>query len=293
MKEFGLEEKLQGVTLDNTASNTTLMRELVKLLKNKNLSLADIHFEGFAHILNLGAQDFLKELKLIYDKDHEENSEIDDQDDSELETEVHIATEGLEEESPVTKLRTLFKKLKYSEKLRNKLQCCCGTVGIQMLSPSIDVKTRWNFTHDMIFKAAKMREPLTLLCEMDKDIQPLQLLQSDWDVLTAVVKYLRYFKTLSTILCGEKYVTLPLVIVGFNMLVDKLETAIESLKSQSAKNSTDIRIQSALQSALDKLMKHYSKTNWVYCAVLILDPRFKVETFYLTTWGKEMVNWQV
>lgn len=214
------------MTLDNTASNATLMRELVKLLPNKDLSAVDIHFKCFAHILNLGAQDFLKELKLVNDRDQEEDSEIDDEDDSEMENKIHITTEEMNEESPVKKLRALFIKLKYSEQLRNKLKCCCGTLGVKMLSPSIDVKTRWNSTHDMVNKATKMREALTLLCENDKDLQSLQLLQSDWDVLSAVVKYLRYFKTLSTTLCSEKYVTLSLVIVGFNMLVDKIESAI-------------------------------------------------------------------
>lgn len=45
-----------------------------------------------------------------------------------------------------------------------------------------------------------------------------------------------------------------------------------------------------LEACLSKLMKHYAKSNWVYCAVLILDPRFKVESFYKSSWGREMVK---
>ena len=40
--------------------------------------------------------------------------------------------------------------------------------------------------------------------------------------------------------------------------------------------------------ALSKMLKHYNKFNWVYCAVLILDPRHTTETFELTSWGREM-----
>ncbi|XP_044005883.1 zinc finger BED domain-containing protein DAYSLEEPER-like [Aphidius gifuensis] len=36
------------------------------------------------------------------------------------------------------------------------------------------------------------------------------------------------------------------------------------------------------------MLKHYYKTNWVYCAVLILDPRHKIDTFSATSWGLEM-----
>lgn len=32
--------------------------------------------------------------------------------------------------------------------------------------------------------------------------------------------------------------------------------------------------------------KHYNKTNWIYCIVLILDPRHKVEAFSSSSWGK-------
>ena len=107
------------------------------------------------------------------------------------------------------------------------------------------------------------------------------------------------------------------------MLIDKLEKSITDLNSKTNKNWGDISVQSALQSAYDKLMKHYSKTNWVYCAVLMLDPRHKEETperplisslnintgnikiikkknkknkeetFYLTSWGKEMAQWSI
>lgn len=36
------------------------------------------------------------------------------------------------------------------------------------------------------------------------------------------------------------------------------------------------------------MLKHYNQANWVCCAILILDPRHKVETFASTSWGRDL-----
>lgn len=36
------------------------------------------------------------------------------------------------------------------------------------------------------------------------------------------------------------------------------------------------------------MLKHYTRTNWTYCSDLILNPRHKLETFNLTSWGREI-----
>lgn len=43
-----------------------------------------------------------------------------------------------------------------------------------------------------------------------------------------------------------------------------------------------------LQAGKDKMLKHYIKTNWIYCVVLILDPEHKFETFKKTAWENEL-----
>lgn len=55
-----------------------------------------------------------------------------------------------------------------------------------------------------------------------------------------------------------------------------------------SKNVRKINVERTLQCAYKKLMKHYSKTKWVYCAILLLNSRHKKETFYLTPLGKEI-----
>ena len=41
------------------------------------------------------------------------------------------------------------------------------------------------------------------------------------------------------------------------------------------------------QAGPEKLLKHYHKSNCIYCVCLVLDPRHKIESFNATTWGKD------
>lgn len=47
------------------------------------------------------------------------------------------------------------------------------------------------------------------------------------------------------------------------------------------------------QDARNKIIKYYHKTNWIYAAVLILDPRHKLEAFDMTSWGQELKRMSV
>lgn len=65
------------------------------------------------------------------------------------------------------------------------------------------------------------------------------------------------------------------------MLLDKIENKMQIL------NHTD-KLFNAYQAGREKLLKHYHKSNWIYCVCLVLDPRHKIESFNATTWGKEI-----
>lgn len=140
----------------------------------------------------------------------------------------------------------------------------------------------------MLEKAFQMEDALNMLCQNNNSLRHLTISTLEWSTLRTAAKYLQYFKVLSEILSGEKYITLPTVVVGFNLLLDKLEKAkIEILKKKEI-TPVEKTIAEALQVSIEKLMKHYSKSNWNYCAILVLDPKFKVETFQKTELGREM-----
>lgn len=286
LKEYQLRNKLQGITLDNAANNTTFINELKILFDQEGIQFVakDKHFKCLAHVFNLGVQDFLKELDLQEDNEEEEFESEDDEHESILREEL----ENNKRLQPIAKLRKLFIKLKYSEQLRQKLECCCLTVNIKMITPSIDVKTRWNSTDEMISKAMKMKIPLNLLCTLNQNLECYALSENDWTLLAEAHKHLRHFKYVSQALCGEKYLTLPLVIIAFNLLLDKIDIAMKELEEKIDSNLTDLKVTNALYAAKEKLLKHYNKCNWIYCIVLILDPRFKIEMFDRTEWGKSM-----
>lgn len=90
-------------------------------------------------------------------------------------------------------------------------------------------------------------------------------------------KYFKVFKTVSTLLGGDKCATLPMVIVGFNILLDSIEKQIHELDKKIDRNKIDECLLTAFQAGRDKMLKHYSKTNWIYCALLILDPQHKIK----------------
>ncbi|KAF5277906.1 hypothetical protein FQA39_LY06058 [Lamprigera yunnana] len=70
----------------------------------------------------------------------------------------------------------------------------------------------------------------------------------------------------------EKYLALPMVVVCINILIDNIEGKIFEWDRKTAR---------------DKILKHYGKINWIYAAVLILEPRHKLEAFDIATWGED------
>lgn len=62
----------------------------------------------------------------------------------------------------------------------------------------------------------------------------------------------------------------------------------KQLDSKIERTEVDEQLILGFQAARDKMLKHYTKTNWIYCTTLILDPKDKLETFDLTPWGLEI-----
>lgn len=140
----------------------------------------------------------------------------------------------------------------------------------------------------MLNTALKIKEALNALCRNNICLIKLQLTEDEWKLIVNVTTYLKYFKSLTVVLSGDKYVTLPLVIIGFNMLLDKIESLINILDNKENRDLVDENVLLAFQAGRDKLLKHYRKTNWNYCIALIFDPRHKIETFALTSWGRQL-----
>ena len=276
LEDYKLTDKVPGVTLDNAAATTTCTTELSRLMV---FDAEDQHLRCYAHILNLEVQDLLSTLKIDQTHDAENEGDYDgnienesDEEDEFVENEI-VVNEIIEDSPedndrspsanklPLVKLRTLFKVLKYSEQWQNKLQSCFGITNKKMHVPNIDVSTRWNSTFAMIGTAMKMQRSLHLLCEINEPLQKYLISDYEWLLLSKVYKFLRYFKELTEALSGEKYVTLPLIVIVFNMLVDRIAASIDVLREKADLCLMDESMLQALEVCLAKFMKQYEKSN--------------------------------
>lgn len=87
-----------------------------------------------------------------------------------------------------------------------------------------------------------MRTGINILCISVTDLNDFQITDSEWQILEKIHKFLINFKLLSKKLGGEKYVTLPLVIVSFNLLLDKIESMVKQLDEKPNRSEVDERL---------------------------------------------------
>lgn len=282
LEDKGLGHKLQGITMDNASANTTFIKELQELIPDLNVE--DCHFRCFGHVINLAVQDLFKLLKLNSEANSANEELSDDSVDEDAEVE-----EIQDNSNAICKIRSLFSKIKRSEQLLIKFRSACEATGnSRQMTPVLDVPTRWNSSDDMLQVALNGRNGLGVLCQNVADLKPYALCDEEWKLLEEVHKLLINFKILSKKLGGEKYVTLPMVVVCINILIDNLESKIFEWDRNADRSPVEEQLIIGFQAARDKILKHYRKSNWIYAAILILDPRHKLEAFDMTRWGQEL-----
>lgn len=110
----------------------------------------------------------------------------------------------------------------------------------------------------------------------------------EFKAIETIVGHLKIFKQVCNILSGEKYATLPAAVVALNLFIDRVKSMVENLNKIPERNSLDETLFLSFPAGRDKILKHYKKCNWVYCIVLILDPRYKTRGFSLSSWGKDL-----
>lgn len=286
LEEYGIKEKVSGITMDNASVNDKMMRVLME--REPTLFSEDNHFKCIAHILNLAAQDLMRTLNLRafnFAAEIESDSEPDSEEDCERNDIDDHEDSG---EYTLGKLKTLMVKIKNSEQFRRQLRVATEATKEKYRTPVLDCPTRWNSSLNMISCAIQMSNAINVLCNANRRLAEYAITSEEWAVLKAVETFLRPFKFLTELLSGEKYPTLPNIVVALNQLLDKIEQLITALDIDPNRSQVDETLLLAFQAARDKIIIHYRKTNWIICAVLILDPRHKLETFSLTSWGKNL-----
>lgn len=286
LKKAGLEEKIQGITVDNASVNTAFMRELQDILEVRGIDFnaEDQHFHCFPHVLNLAVHDILAGLEI----DNAKVDEYDDIEDGSDDDQLVVEDDSLEKLPSIVRLRKLCKMVKASDKLKNKLDQYCQLCDEPYADLPLDVKTRWNSSHDLIKTGLRMRKSISEFTKHTQSLRHLCIDEDEWNLLAIIQKQLQSLKKLSEIPSGDQDCTLPTVVVGINVLLDGIEKFCTNLDTKTERTPIDESLIKAFQSGRDKILKHYSKSNWVYCAALVLDPRHKLETCDKTSWGREL-----
>jgi hypothetical protein len=220
-----------------------------------------------AHVLNLGAQQILKEFKQPVDKDtYEAGSDSSDD----------IVT-------AVSRLSFLCRKIRLSPKLRRLLGKVCNEKEVKYLVPIIDVVTRWNSTYDMLVRAVEIKDAMsdTFYRHKDQDLINLVLTDADWACVSQLIEVLAPLKeaTLLASQNGESLMVTSMIPI-YDYCTEMLK---ESLKIFD--ENDDIYI--GIESAIEKLNHYYDKVSPMVGIALILDPTLKKEFL------KKGLGWQV
>ena len=124
LEDFGIADRLLAVTADNASNNSTMMAYMEKYYKENypdaGFSVAWNQVECMAHVLNLGAQQILKNFKQPVDKDTYEASS-DSSDDM---------------VTAISRLSFLCRKIRLAPKLRRLLEKVCNEKEVKYLVPN-------------------------------------------------------------------------------------------------------------------------------------------------------------
>lgn len=128
-----------------------------------------------AHILNLGAQDTLKLLKVktrdrniltSFNKNHCLSDESDESEDDENDFGLNANIDKSNNmRSVITKVRNICKKIRISEVLTKDLKDFCTPLRTNCVKPILDCKTSWNSTCCMIEIFPSLKPAMKMMIE--------------------------------------------------------------------------------------------------------------------------------
>jgi hypothetical protein len=192
LRDFGLENKTLGITLDNASNNDSFVKELSS---GSGTSFKSFHhIRCFAHVLNLGVQAALNVLR-----------------------------------DDFASLRLVIKKVRSSPQYFMKFkELQIGTD----LKPILDVPTRWNSTADMLERALKLKDPLIAFSSIfdsgkKASEATLSLPTNSWINFERLLEYLLPFRKVTLKICGDINPSLSMVVPLYNKLMEHLKTWME------------------------------------------------------------------
>jgi hypothetical protein len=175
IREWGIEDKLFAVTLDNANNNSAMMKLLKNHLLKKKMLLSNgrlVHQHCVAHVINL------------------------------------ICQAGLEFLSPmIEKIRDSVKYIRSSTSRKENFEEIVAQLGITCEKrPCLDVCTRWNSTYLMLSTAREFHGVFDSLHIQDINCTFRPSFE-EWEMANSVCTLLNVFYEATNVISGTKYPT--------------------------------------------------------------------------------------
>jgi hypothetical protein len=218
LEELGINNHIRAITADNASSNLAAFRKLEQSGRMQSFSIQHCTVRCMAHAINLSAQDVMEEIDRDLDPIDEDalsKDEIwkasdprqphDDQDDFDMEAAGEAAVAKI-----FWVARKIISKIRKSNLLSEALEDRQRTMGLPTLKLILDVRTRWNSTHDMIKRLIENRLAVDFLCNREKALYKCNLILDDfdWKWLGILNEVLEIYKNPTTLVSGDSYPTL-------------------------------------------------------------------------------------
>ncbi|PIL33222.1 hypothetical protein GSI_04672 [Ganoderma sinense ZZ0214-1] len=314
LADFGIGEKMLGVTCDNASNNDTMVSAMTE---DERLPSFDGHrarVRCFLHVLSLIVKTLLKQfdgrpdpekavmeeadrvlLNLLeglqgYDSVIEDDAEgeEDDPDDDEVDAMEDMTEEQRAEfevqvrpvKVVLAKIRNLaFKVVNSTTRLLPQWRALCVSQKVPNTLLPRDVRTRWNSTFDMLEGALSHKKVVDKMTgDKTNGLRACELSKDEWQTAAQLYKVLEYFKE-ATLFFSQGTPHLEKVIPA----MDKLDKFLTDT-SRNGKLQPTIRVASSL--AKETLNRYYSYTDMskAYRIAMVMHPRYKTHYFDQMKW---------
>ncbi|XP_031269939.1 zinc finger BED domain-containing protein RICESLEEPER 2-like [Pistacia vera] len=233
LMEWGIENKVFGISVDNASSNDVVIKILRENLgRNKKLMCGGrlFHVRYAAHILNLMVQDGLSQIKPIIQE---------------------VSDCILYVKQSETRAIMFIEIVQMLQLPRRKL--------------ILDCKTRWNSTYQLLTLAIQYRDVFPMLAQLDNNFT-FAPIDEDWEKLKKVWEILEAFNSATNVISGSEYPTSNLFlkeIVDIKELLDEkcsddddfIRAMVGKMKEKFDKYWGECNFVMAIVAVLDPRMK--------------------------------------
>ena len=169
---------------------------------------------------------------------------------------------------------------------------------MDLLTPVLDVRVRWNSTHKMIHRANELRPARDRLLMLDPTTifhqAHFQLTETDWSTLIRLEQILDVFVEATTFASSSTYPTLTQQLLYYQYIQNKLHELVqrEHDTKDSSGDATSHFLWVAADEAYQKLNQYWQKMDdhTGQIVATILDPRMKLTVFENLGWDQEWVE---